>query len=336
MTTKRSSSRRRFLAGAGLLLAGGTLKLKGAALPGSAWLSGGLPSGDLPREPPPEEPIIDIHQHTDYSGRPNAQLVAHQRKMGVTTTILLPAGSSVNSASTHQGISNGLQVGSTGNEVCYRLAQEYPGEFVFGANEVPDLPNATREIEKYLKLGAKVIGEQKFGIDCDSPAMQKIYELAQEYDVPVLMHWQHEMYNYHFDRFYKILEKYPRVNFIGHAQTWWANIDKNHHDQRKLYPKSKVTPGGLTDRLLSDYPNMYGDLSAGSGLNSLLRDEDQTREFLKRHRNKLLYGSDCNDSAGQGETCSGAGAIAAIRRLSPSKRIERKILYKNAKNLFRL
>ena len=45
------------------------------------------------------------------------------------------------------------------------------------------------------------------------------------------MHWQFQMYNYGFERFHTMLEKYPRVNFIGHAQTWWANIDKNHADQ---------------------------------------------------------------------------------------------------------
>lgn len=282
------------------------------------------------------EPIIDIHQHTTYHGRSHEQLLAHQRAMGITTTILLPAGRPVVSASTHDGISNGLQAKASGNEVCYALAKQYPDEFVFGANEVPDLPDAVQEIEKYLKLGAKAIAESKFGVECDAPEMQKIYQLAQVYDVPVLMHWQHNMYNHGFDRFYKMLEKYPKVNFIGHAQTWWANIDKNHKDQSELYPKGKVTPGGLTDRLLSDYPNMYGDLSAGSGLNALIRDEEHTRAFLKRHQDKLMYGSDCADNTGRGEECQGAQTIAAVRRMSASKAIERKLLYDNAKKLFRL
>src|SRR4051812_13441890 len=35
------------------------------------------------------EPIIDIHQHTNYRGRTNAQLLSHQRTMGVTRTVLL-------------------------------------------------------------------------------------------------------------------------------------------------------------------------------------------------------------------------------------------------------
>ena len=41
------------------------------------------------------EPIIDIHQHTTYRERTTAQLIAHQRTMGVTQSILLPAGSTV-------------------------------------------------------------------------------------------------------------------------------------------------------------------------------------------------------------------------------------------------
>lgn len=282
-----------------------------------------------------KEPIIDIHQHTDYHGRSGADLLAHQRAMGVTHTILLPAGRPVNRASTHAGASNGLQAKATGNEVCYSFARQYPEAFFFAANEVADLPDATDQIEKYLKLGAKLIGESKFGVECDSAAMQRIYALAEAYEVPVLMHWQHDRYNYGFQRFHKMLEKYPKVNFIGHAQTWWANIDKNHKDQKVLYPDGKVTAGGLTDRLLSDYANMYGDLSAGSGLRSLLRDEEHTRGFLERHQDKLLYGSDCADAVGQGDACDGGKIIAAIRKLAPSKRVERKILYRNAKKLLR-
>lgn len=285
---------------------------------------------------PLAEPIIDIHQHTTFHGRTDEQLVTHQRTMGITTSILLPAGRPVATAATHQGSTNGLEAKVSGNEAGYQLAQQYPGEFLFGANEVPGLPDAIQEIEKYLKLGAKVIAESKFGVEGDAPEMQKIYQLAQEYDVPVLMHWQHGKFNFGFERFHKMLEKYPRVNFIGHAQTWWANIDKNHQDQSVLYPKGKVTPGGITDQLLSDYPNMYGDLSAGSGLNALTRDEDFTRAFFERHQDKLMYGSDCADAVGHGEECQGAQTIAVVRELSASKAIERKLLYDNAKKLFKL
>ena len=41
------------------------------------------------------EPIIDIHQHTGYHGRTDQQFIAHQRAMGITKTIILPAGTYV-------------------------------------------------------------------------------------------------------------------------------------------------------------------------------------------------------------------------------------------------
>jgi predicted TIM-barrel fold metal-dependent hydrolase len=314
---ERVSSRREFLNAS-------SVALLGLAVQGAAFGAQG------------SDPIIDIHQHLGYSGRLDDVLLAHQRAMGVTTTILLPAGRSVNTASTHLGEANGLQAQAHGNEACYRFATAHGKAFRFGANEVPDVEGATSEIERYLARGAVIIAEQKFGVDCDAPAMQKIYDLAQAHRVPVLMHWQFEMYNYGFERFYKMLEKYPRVTFLGHAQTWWANIDKEHRDQSILYPKGPVTPGGLTDRYLSDYPNMYGDLSAGSGLNALTRDEAFTNDFLTRHQDKLVYGSDCSDSDGAGPKCQGAQTIAVIRRLAASREIERKLLYENAKRLVRL
>src|SRR3712207_9137206 len=74
-----------------------------------------------------QERIIDIHQHTNYSGRSNADLVAHQRTMGVSLTVLLPAGSKY-----------GLAADAGGNDTVVELAKQYPKEFVFFANELPE------------------------------------------------------------------------------------------------------------------------------------------------------------------------------------------------------
>ncbi|MCG3161383.1 MAG: hypothetical protein JMDDDDMK_02552 [Acidobacteria bacterium] len=270
------------------------------------------------------EAVIDIHQHTHYSGRSDEDLIAHQRKMGITKTVLLPAGSKY-----------GLEADAWGNDTVVALARKYPKEFYFFANELPDIAETRQVIEKYLKLGAIGIGEQKFEVESDSKHIELIATIAREYNVPVLLHFQHGKYNRGFDRFHKILEKFPKVNFIGHAQTWWGNIDRNH-EQTVMYPKTKVTLGGITDRLLADYPNMFGDLSAGSGLNAMLRDEDHAREFIKRHQDKLLYGSDCNDRVGEGEKCSGSQQLATIRRLSPSGEVTRKILSGNARRVLKI
>jgi predicted TIM-barrel fold metal-dependent hydrolase len=272
----------------------------------------------------PPEPIIDIHQHTNYAGRSDEELILHQRELGFTRTVLLPAGSKY-----------GLAAGCGGNETVLALARKLPKEYVFFANELPDIPESKAVLEKYLKLGAIGIGEQKFPVEADSKSIDLVAGIARHFNVPVLLHFQYQTYNLGFERFHKILERHPKVNFIGHAQTFWGNIDKSLN-QADLYPKTKVTPGGLTDRWLSDYANLFADMSAGSGLSALLRDEDHAREFLKRHQDKLMYGSDCDDRKAGTERCSGLKQIAAIRRLSPNREVERKILYGNAARVLKI
>src|SRR5688572_31244184 len=89
------------------------------------------------------DPIIDIHQHTDYSGRTDEQLIAHQRRMGITHTVLLPAGRLF-----------GLEAGASGNDRVAEVARQLPGEFSYFANEVPYLSEARDEIRRVLQGGA--------------------------------------------------------------------------------------------------------------------------------------------------------------------------------------
>jgi predicted TIM-barrel fold metal-dependent hydrolase len=272
----------------------------------------------------PAEPIIDIHQHTGYHGNSDETLVRHQRAMGVTTTVLLPAGAYY-----------GLDAQCGGNESVQRLSRRYPKSFVYFANELPYLKQAKTVIEKYLRSGAIGIGEQKFRVLADSAYLERMAGIAKDFKVPILLHFWDGDYNMELQRFHKILEKFPTVNFIGHAQTWWGHIDAKH-DPAVMYPKGQVTPGGLTDRLLSDYPNMFGDLSAGSGLNALTRDPEHARGFFDRHRTKLLFGSDCADTFGYGPTCTGTQILRAVREFAPTKEAERMIVYENARQLLRI
>src|SRR6059058_2805083 len=116
------------------------------------------------------EPIIDIHQHTNYSGRTDAELIAHQREMGVSKTVLLPAGSKY-----------GLAAGAGGNDTVVAIARQYPAEYVFFANELPDIPEARAVLEKYLKMGAIGIGEQKFPVEANSSHIDLIASIAERH-----------------------------------------------------------------------------------------------------------------------------------------------------------
>ena len=81
---------------------------------------------------------------------------------------------------------------------------------------------------------------------------------------------------------------------------------------------------------------MHADLSAGSGLNALQRDEDHAREFLLRHQDKLIFGSDCNDSFGKGPGCQGGHTLRALRALVEEDHVLKKLLCENARGLLKL
>src|ERR1041385_841396 len=139
------------------------------------------------------EPIIDIHQHTHYSGRSDEDLIRHQREMGIAKTVLLPAGSKY-----------GLAAECGGNDTVIAIARKLPKEYVFFANELPDIAETRPVIEKYLKLGAIGIGEQKFKVEADSKYIDLVATIAEKHHVPVLLHFEHKNYNLNLENFHRI------------------------------------------------------------------------------------------------------------------------------------
>src|ERR1051325_5000517 len=95
------------------------------------------------------EPIIDIHQHTNYSGRSDEELIRHQREMGIAKTVLLPAGSKY-----------GLAADCGGNDTVVAIARKLPKEYVYFANELPDIPDARPVIERYLRSEERRVGKE--------------------------------------------------------------------------------------------------------------------------------------------------------------------------------
>jgi predicted TIM-barrel fold metal-dependent hydrolase len=91
----------------------------------------------------------------------------------------------------------------------------------------------------------------------------------------------------------KVLKEHPDTTFIGHGPGWWASIsgDVKPADLGG-YPKGKVAPGGAMDRLMEAHPNLYADLSAGSGAGAISRDEEFGRQFLIRRADRVMFGTD--------------------------------------------
>jgi len=149
--------------------------------------------------------------------------------------------------------------------------------------------------ESYVEQGARGFGEHKVGLPIDDPLSQRLYALAGELRLPVLLHMDGVR---NTDRvglpgLERMLRQFPDTVFIGHAPAWWSSISGDCTEaDLNGYPSSPVTPGGAADRLLAEYPNMWADLSAGSGARAISRDLAFGQAFLERHADQLLFATD--------------------------------------------
>jgi predicted TIM-barrel fold metal-dependent hydrolase len=150
-------------------------------------------------------------------------------------------------------------------------------------------------IKDYVDQGAKGFGEHKAGLPIDDPRMMDLYEVCAGFKLPVLFHMDNLR---GLDRpglpgLEHVLKAFPTVNFLGHGPGFWASIsgDMSANDFG-AYPKGPVKPGGALDRLFDAYPNIWGDLSAGSGAGALSRDLAFGQAFLIRRADRLLFGTD--------------------------------------------
>jgi predicted TIM-barrel fold metal-dependent hydrolase len=121
--------------------------------------------------------------------------------------------------------------------------------------------------------------------------------------------------------------------------------------RRRSLPTGPIKRGGITDKWLADYSNLIGDTSANSGNNAFTRDPAFTKDFLKRHQDKLIFGSDCPCLDGHGKRASEnsynkwtmrtAGKCIAFETLTVMKNattpeIFRKIAWENSTRILRI
>ena len=150
-------------------------------------------------------------------------------------------------------------------------------------------------IRAYVDQGAKGFGEHKVGLDFDDPLMMQIYEVCEKIGIPLLFHMDAVRGKDQpgLPRLAHALATFPKLTFIGHGPGWWGSISGDV-DAKSFggYPKGPVKPGGAIDRLMDAYPNIYGELSAGSGANAISRDPVFGRQFLIRRQDRVLFGTD--------------------------------------------
>jgi predicted TIM-barrel fold metal-dependent hydrolase len=278
--------------------------------------------------------VFDLHHHM----RPvAANNLAHLDGAGITSANLLTRGAAQEQVKALQALA--------------------PGRFTWFTSADITKPEAESSLTQAVKDGARGFGELKFHVAADGPELRRMYALAADLKVPILVHFQEVD---HFEGegawstgyakvFEGILKAYPQTTFIGHADAFWANVSADYHNEA-AYPSGPIARGGITDRLLGDYANLFGDCSANSGNNALSRDPSFTPDFLKRHQDKLMFGSDCSCADGHGAGVSQANNPAASRlagkcvaretltvlKKAASPDLFRKIVWENAHRLLKI
>ena len=194
---------------------------------------------------------------------------------------------------------------SQSNEEVLHIAETHPGRFIPFCNIDPrNYLNSMRSnfldgLKWYRDKGCKGLGEMCCNLHFLDPRVQALFKAAEEVGFPVTFHMAPFTGNNYglvdlpgLPELEESLQRFPKLKFFGHSQAFWAEIGKYRGQHARFtYPKGPVEEGKLPE-LMRKYPNLYGDLSANSGCNALMRDRKYAAKFLTEFQDRLMFGLD--------------------------------------------
>jgi predicted TIM-barrel fold metal-dependent hydrolase len=233
--------------------------------------------------------MVDFHTHLgnlDFP-RPNnrsltvEQLIDRMNRTGVGTAVLLPL-VSPEATGTHFSTFDAIEA-----------ADKYPERLVPFCCVDPRRENPVDHMDAFAKMGCKGFGEHKVGLTIDDPRSKALYRRCGDLGWCVVMHLDPGL---NVDApglpaLEKLLKEMSETNFVMHGPAWWSEISTENMP-RGGYPKGKIKSPGRAGILLSEYSNLYADLSAASAYNALTRDPDYAHDFVRKFLKKLIFGTD--------------------------------------------
>lgn len=231
------------------------------------------------------------------------------------------------------------------NEEIRTICKKYPERFAYLAMfDLEDFGNLEERILKEMELGAKGVGEFTTNIAFDDPKMLVLLAILEKYKLPLLFHMTPELGNFYgvydelgMPKLEYILRKFPELKVVAHSQPFWYEMTKHESitvEDRNIYPIGRIEKEGRVQELFRTYPNLYGDLSANSGGNAIMRDVEYGYQFLEEFKDKLMFGTDlyCVDQYFP----LGDFLDEALARNKINRETYDKITRENAKSIFGL
>lgn len=192
------------------------------------------------------------------------------------------------------------------NEDILDMAARYPGRFIPFCNIHPraisNRPSAplSEVINKYKHAGCRGFGEVICNMPFRDPFIRNLMKHVELSGLPMTIHIAPCIdctYGLYDDpglpQLKETLEMFPDLKIFGHSQAFWAEISTlDKPEDRCGYPDYPIRKEGAVPKLMRRFPNLYGDLSAGSGCNALTRDPKYAVEFINEFQDRLMFGLD--------------------------------------------
>ena len=251
--------------------------------------------------------IIDAHNHPDWHGHDLGKFLANMDRYAIGVTWLLTWECPQDEYDPQYNAA--VPARQAGGPIPFSRVLSYveraPGRFVPGYAPDPRRPDAVDRLRAAVQIyGVRVCGELKLRMMYDNPDALRMYRYCAEAGLPVTVHIDYEFdsgrsyprpnywYGGGIEAFARAVRLCPDTVFLGHAPGFWAHISGDDKYSKAVYPDGEVLPGGKLIELLRSCPNLYCDLSAGSGRIALARDRAFAREFLLEFQDRVLYGRD--------------------------------------------
>lgn len=254
--------------------------------------------------------IIDAHNHPDWHGHNLDRFLQNMAQYNIDKSWLLTwecPPDECDPEHSHTSLRDGC--GPIPFSRGLRYTEHAPDRFVLGYAPDPRRADAIDRLGAAIEIyGVRLYGELKLRMMYDNPDALRMFRFCGEKGLPVTVHIDYEFdtgskyprpnwwYGGGIEAFERAVRACPGTTFIGHGPGFWAHISNDDLYDQVPYPTGKVVPGGKLPQMFRQYPNLYADLSAGSGLNALTRDSPFAREFLLEFQDRLLYGRDCFDN----------------------------------------
>lgn len=195
---------------------------------------------------------------------------------------------------------------SQSNEEALEICSRYPGRFIPFFNIDPrGISNSPKTdftpwLSWYRDHGFRGVGEFMPNLAFDDPFVLNLFSQIQDYGFSLTFDISDrigERYGLYDDpglpRLEKCLKLFPNLKIVGHGPAYWNEIGEiEPGEDRQNYIRRPVKKEGTLYRLFREYPNMYADLSAGSGYFAITRDHDNAVKFINEFQDRLFYATD--------------------------------------------